>query len=405
MAGSRGTVRHLCRDRNGKSLKRPRLRDTVAKHAPDCKQKDRGWAFGVRLTPDRYLRRAGFTSEQAAHDALAEVVKQFAQGIDPTTKPPTMSEWLDDWLALRRYTRRKQPLRPQSHAVMRGWAEHVRRHLGDRRLDALRLVDIERMFDAIRAANEHAERPVGLATQNNVLKTLRSALDEAVRQGKLVRSPLGNFGIEPYEPPERTVWTAAQRDAVLDAAHEHEPRLAVAFELILLHGLRRNEVLGLRWQDIDVDRVYIRQQLGGGPPKTKSSRRSFRLDDGTVASLRAHRKAQLQERLKASSAWQDHDLVFTRPDGSPLTPKQLARAWDKVSRRAEVPYISLHEGRHTAITLGLAGGVDLKVMSQRAGHASTKITADLYQHVLDDHDAAAAELIGSLRTRRSDMGS
>jgi integrase len=73
-------------------------------------------------------------------------------------------------------------------------------------------------------------------------------------------------------PPERTVWTVEQRDAVLDAVHEHAPHLAAAFELVLLHGLRRNEVLGLRWQDISVDRVNIRQQLGGGPPSLGFSR-------------------------------------------------------------------------------------------------------------------------------------
>jgi integrase len=405
MAGSRGTVRHLCRDRNGRALKRPRSEHTqeVAKHAPNCKQRDRGWAYGIRLTPDRYLRRAGFTSERQATEAMEEARKQFAQGIDPTVRPPTVSEWLDDYLALRRYTRRKQPIRPQSHALLRGWASHIRRHLGHLRLDALRLVDIERMFDAIREANQHAERPIGLATQNQVLTLLRSSLDEAVRQGKLVRNPVGNFGVEPYEAPEKKVWTTAQRDAFLDAAVGN--LLAVAFELVLLYGLRRNEVLGLRWQDIEDGRLHVRQQLGGGTPQTKGSRRGFHLDPGTLASLRDHRRRQLEDRLRASSAWRDNDLVIARPDGSPVTPKQLAREWLRVVKQADVPYISLHDGRHTAATLVLAAGGNLKTVSKMLGHASTRITADLYQHVLDEHELAAAELIGSLRTRRTEVSS
>jgi integrase len=400
---SRGTVRHLCRDGQGRPLKRTRHGDgTVSKHAGGCKNKNANWAYGVRVAPGRYLRRGGFTSEQEAAAALDEVRKKFAQGIDPTVRPPTVDEWMTTWLAEREFTRGRRPVRPQSHARLRGVVDrHVRPHLGHLRLDALRQDDVQAMFHAIRRANETAERPVGLGMQNAVMSTLRSALDMAVRDGKLLRNPLGNFGVEPYRPPERGVWTVAQRDAFLDRAHADGERLAAAFELIALYGLRRNEVLGLRWQDIEDGRLHVRQQLGGGPPKTDSSRRSFRLDAGTLAVLRDHRRRQLEERMRFpdSPHWQ-LDLVFARPDGSPVGEWSLERSWKRIAQRAGVPRLTLHEGRHTAITLGLAGGVPLKVMSERAGHASTRITADLYAHVLDEHDAAAAELIGSLRTRR-----
>jgi integrase len=409
MAGSRGTVRHLCRDKNGRPVKRPRLQDgTAAKHAPDCRQRDRGWAYGIRLTPDRYLRRGGFTSEQAASEAMEAVRKQFSIGIDPTVKPPTMDEWLSDWLALRRYTKRRQPVRPQSHAVLRRQVDrYLRPCLGHLRLDSLRVAHVEGMFDGIRAANRHAERVVGLATQNAVLTALRSALDEAVRQGKLVRNPLGNFGLEPYVPPRPDPWTVEERDAFLDRARADEEPLLPAFELILFYALRAGEVLGLRWQDVDLKtgKVHICHQVGGGPPKSRAGDRVFVLDDDALALVREHRKRQLQERLLAESAWQDNDLVFARADGSPLTHKQLERAWKRTIQRAALRPISIHGGRHTAVTQAIMHSeVPPKTVSEMAGHANVGFTLTYYAHVLDEHRVAAAKMIGSSRARRSEVG-
>src|SRR6266542_3513848 len=130
--------------------------------------------------------------------------------------------------------------------------------------------------------------------------------------------------------------------------------------------------------------------------KTPKSARRISIDPATVAMLRAHRKAQATERLAWGPAWTDHGLVFTREDGTPLRPRQVARSFDRLVAAAGLPALTMHGLRHSYATAGLAGGVDLKVMSERLGHANVAITADLYTHVLPAMDAAAAAAVAGL---------
>src|SRR6266540_263050 len=130
--------------------------------------------------------------------------------------------------------------------------------------------------------------------------------------------------------------------------------------------------------------------------KTPKSARRISIDPATVAILRAHRRAQAAERLAWGPAWTDHGLVFTREDGTPLRPRQVARSFDRLVAAAGLPALTMHGLRHSYATAGLAGGVDLKVMSERLGHANVAITADLYTHVLPAMDAAAAAAVAGL---------
>jgi integrase len=135
-----------------------------------------------------------------------------------------------------------------------------------------------------------------------------------------------------------------------------------------LHGLRRGEICGLRWTDLDwdaghlrVDRqlVYLRGELVEHPTKTGRTR-IVSLDAETVEALRHHRKVQLQERLAASTAYQDEDWIFARADGTPVQPKTLAWRFQHLAREAGLPVIHLHDGRHTSATFDLLAGVDIK---------------------------------------------
>ena len=130
--------------------------------------------------------------------------------------------------------------------------------------------------------------------------------------------------------------------------------------------------------------------------KSPAGRRSIALDPATVAAVKAHHVRQLQERLAGGAGWQDHGLVFTREDGTPLRPTQLTRMFARRAREAGLPDLTLHGLRHTYVTASLQADIPPKVVSQRLGHANTAITSDLYQHVLKAMDAEAANTVARL---------
>ncbi|HUG46904.1 MAG TPA: site-specific integrase [Candidatus Limnocylindria bacterium] len=170
--------------------------------------------------------------------------------------------------------------------------------------------------------------------------------------------------------------------------------------MAILTGMRRGELLGLRWRDVDLAAgvAHVQQTAqrisGRGwvyrQPKTRLSRRAVALSPATVGMLSGHRKAQLEARLLAGSAWQDLDLVFTSAFGTPLEPGTVARTWRRVLAAAGVGHVRWHDLRHAHATLMLASGVHPKVVSERLGHASVGITLDTYSHVLPGLQATAA---------------
>jgi integrase len=167
--------------------------------------------------------------------------------------------------------------------------------------------------------------------------------------------------------------------------------------------MRRGELLGLRWRDLDLDagRLAIVQTIVGkrqlSQPKSDRGRRSVELDPATVTALREHRKRQLEERMALAPAYRDEfDLVFCREDGEPLWPQSFSRTFERQSKSAGLPPIRLHDLRHTHATLALAAGIHPKVVSERLGHASVAITLDTYSHAIPAMQADAAAKVAAL---------
>lgn len=235
---------------------------------------------------------------------------------------------------------------------------------------------------------------------------IRQVLADAVKWNRLARNPADSA-----DPPsasaaksrEMQTWDRDQVRAFL--ARVGDDRLYAAWRLAATTGLRRGELLGLRWRDVDLDaaRCSIVQTVVDGSgkpeiskPKTERGRRSVALDAETVAALRAHRKAQAAERLALGPAYQDNGLVFCREDGAPIWPRTFSRAFERHGEAAELPVIRLHDLRHTHATLALAAGIHPKVVSERLGHSSVGITLDLYSHAVPAMQEDAAAKVAAL---------
>jgi integrase len=206
--------------------------------------------------------------------------------------------------------------------------------------------------------------------------------------------------------PGVAVWTPQQTGQFLDSASDD--RLYALHHLIAFRGLRRGEAVGLPWYDVALEnaRLVVSQQivqLGWATmraaPKTDNGARVVALDTGTVAVLRAHRARQFEERLRSGPAWDDSGLVFTREDGSALHPDYVSRHFVRLARAADLPPVRLHDLRHGAASLALAGGASLKEVSEMLGHSSITITADIYTSVLPGLAHGAAERAAALVPR------
>jgi integrase len=171
--------------------------------------------------------------------------------------------------------------------------------------------------------------------------------------------------------------------------------------LMLMTGVRRGEALGLRWEDVDLKKgvISIRQQLQridgelkATDVKTEKSRRSINLPASMVDELKAHKSVQAKSRLE-SPVWHETAFVFTSTVGTPLDPRNVAKRFTSVCRKAKIGKWHPHELRHTAASLMLANGIPLQVVSDILGHASIRITSDVYGHVLAPQRQEAAEVM------------
>jgi integrase len=174
--------------------------------------------------------------------------------------------------------------------------------------------------------------------------------------------------------------------------------------LAITTGLRRGELLGLRWDDANLDRGILRVgrglvREGGrhivGETKTKRGRRQVNLTPRTVAALRSHRKRQVEQRVKLASLYEDHGLIFASQSGTPLNPENLVkRSFKPLLKKAGLPEIRFHDLRHTCATLLLGRGVHPKIVQELLGHATIAMTLDTYSHYLPSMGDQASGAMG-----------
>jgi integrase len=182
--------------------------------------------------------------------------------------------------------------------------------------------------------------------------------------------------------------TAQQSKATLAAAAEH--RLSALYVLALFLGLRRGELLGLLWRDVDLDGAKLEvvntlQRVGGAlrlvPPKTEDSARTVPLPPVCVEALRAHLDRQEAERSEAWPDWEDHEFVFSSRRGTPMEPDNLRRSWAQIRQSAGLGNARFHDLRHTCVTLLLDLGAPPHVVREIVGHSDIEVTMTIYAHV------------------------
>ena len=347
--------------------------------------------------PRRSWHPAG-TNRDAA-EQLASKLAAERNGRDDEVRSLSFGAYLTtQWLPGKKLTLATSTYR----GYLRKTQLHILPTLGRIGIRRLRPHHLEKLYDHMLHPDGHPARAP--KTVYDVHLIIRGALDDAVRRGLISR----NVALVAHAPRLRSIpkieqhpWTAEQLQTFLRGAAGH--RLFPALWLAATTGVRRSELLGLRWEDIDLKSatmsinrglLAIGYELHESRGKTRNSRRRIDLDPTTVSILEAWRTWQSAEH--AAVGVHDPGWVFTDAHGQPIHPHAISQAFERIARRAMIPVIRLHDLRHTHATLLIKAGVPAKVVSERLGHATSTFTIETYQHVLPGMQADAARTFQTL---------
>ena len=422
----------------GSVYKRCQCRTEDGKRVKGCRKTHGSWAYTVDVGVDpktgrrKQRARGGFRTREEAEAARTKELAAISAGTWTDDQGMTLGEWLDRWLD--RLTQAGKAVK-----TVVNYRTHVRDvwkpRLGHLRLRDVRRAHIEHVIADIAAPIKGDRRPGNIgrritqrsaATVESYRKTIRAALSAAVRAELITVNPaLGQLDTMPAavdDDDDQVVWEPEETARFLE--HVRDDRLSALYELAAYAGLRRAELCGLRWKDIDETGLTVRQTIVEVTrsqvtpeqiacpvcgqehvgrlfkrPKSRKGRRWVPLATPARDALERHRKAQQEERDYLGDGYADHGLVFADPTGLPLRPGTVTAAFEAHVAACGLPIIRLHDTRHGACSLLLAGGVPIEVVQLILGHASPDVTREVYAHVLRKVTAAQVEKATELLTQ------
>lgn len=383
-----------------------------------------GWRYRISYTDaDGKVHkpsRQGFATKREAQVAMTAHLQQLDSAPARRRGPRTTGQYLTGWLDL--YERSGSRKRSTTATTR----QHVTRYLIPRighvplsRLTAEHLTGLyaelvnEGGTGLRMPAHDPEHKVSGLSpkTVRNIAGTMHKALSDAVKRGYLYRNPADGVDLPRWERAELTVWDETQVARFLHHAAAADNVYLPLWRLLLTTGMRRGELLGLRWSDVDLvagtvtvaqSRVETNGRVTVESPKTRAGRRTIAIDPDTVTLL-ARLKDAHEAAAETYGVWTS-PYVATNLDGRPIYPRTLTRHFQATAKAAGLPSPRLHDGRHTAATLALQHGVPVNVVAGRLGHAKVSTTLDVYAAFLPTADRLASDVIGrALRSTTADL--
>lgn len=343
----------------------------------------------------------GFGTRREAEAARAKLVTEINTGSYVVPANTTLGEWIEhSWLPMT-----EPRVKPSTFlSYTRNLELHVIPVLGRKPLQQVTPPMLNSLYAALATGSE-SRKALSAKTISYIHATVHKVLADAVDAGLLGRNVAASA--KPPRPARRATgginaWEPHELARFLEVVND--TRLGAIWRLAAMTGMRRGEVLGVRWCDLDLDRarlsvrqavVAVGYEVVHSTPKSHSAR-VIDLDAETVAQLHAHRTRQEAERAEWAADYQDQDLVVAKENGEPIHPHTFSQAFERLIAKAGLRMIRLHDLRHTHATLALKAGVPVKVISERLGHESPAFTLKQYAHVIPGMQAEAAAQVAAM---------
>jgi integrase len=363
----------------------------------------------ARLTNDGKRISKYFKTRKEAAAWLAEAVNHQNNGCFVPPEKKTVGEWLNKWFST-------YSVPGIEDTTAENYAMNIRVHiipgLGAIPLQKLTMTDVQEFFNAKAADGGRMDgKEGGLSprTLQLVHTILHKSLDQAVKEGLIYRNPAQGTTLPKNIKKKPVFWNTDEVDRFLDVAEKD--RWFSVFYLELGTGLRRGELLGLKWEDIDFEEktVTINRQLLQmvhgytihEHAKSEAGDRTVALPDDVIETLLFHKRRQDNEKVFCGNGYRDDGFIFAWPDGRPIHPKTFGKHFRELVKKAGIRYVSFHAaGRHTHATELLAAGATLSQIQDRLGHSRYQTTADFYAAVAKELQRDAADKAQAVLMRR-----
>jgi integrase len=358
------------------------------------KRKDGRWCAQVSLN-GRRITKYGKTQKEC-RDWVNLTLDKIDHGLTFDGAQVSLQQYMESWLSGKVLARRPSTVRN----YRRYMNLYILPALGRMRLQAITPSHIRQLY--LRMQSEGR----GARTIQLVHVTLHCAFAQAVKEGLIGHNPMEAVERPKVETKHYSIFTEEQARAFITAAKGHPNE--TLFFLALTTGMRKGEILGLMWTDVDWEKSTLRidRQLqpvsyeGGAlvPTKTKSGRRHIMVGKGALALLKEHRERQEMQKAVAGNRWQEHGMIFTTSIGTYIDQTKVSRAFKHILREAGLPDLRFHDLRHTSISILLDNGTPVNTVQSRAGHSKASVTTDIYGHAMARSQEAAARMIEEIVT-------
>jgi integrase len=361
------------------------------------------WCFVIDIPTDNGERRqkwfSGYRSRKDAEKEMVRVINELEKGTFVEPSNEKYRDYLKTWLEGKKSTVKPATYDTYFYLI----SKHIAPKLGHISISKINAVHLQRFYSYLND-KEHLA-PASISKIHNIIK---ASLNAAYRYGFIYKNPALLVDPPRIGRKEMRFWTEEQARHFLNVAKND--RLYIAFFLAITTGMRKGEILGLRWKDIDLQRktITINQTLSNRgdrfqETKTNAGRRTIVLTGNTIDVLKQHYLTIKKEKLKNGRYYEDHGLVVCTSLGTPIIPRNFDRVWKRLLKESGLPEIRFHDLRHTHATILLKQGIHPKVVSERLGHANIRITLDTYSHVLPGLQEAAAAKFEELFFHEKDI--
>ena len=363
------------------------------------------WEITIETPPDPITKKRNRTTKtvkgtkKEAEQVLRKLIAEAEKGYHVTNNKITILEWVQTWIEVY-ITPNVSPTTLSRYQGMIN--RYINPLLGSMQVQQLTTLAVQSWVNGLKVSPASGKE-MSAATIKHTYHVLKGAMDKAVLAGIIPRSPCQGIMLPKGEKKAAIVYDEQQIQQLIKAAKGTEMELPIDMELCL--GLRRGELLGLQWEDVDWKkgkihiirtRVVVNGKSVVKDPKTATSKRTIDVPARLMEKLKQHQRICQMNRLRMGEDYTATDFIIVHPDGKPIYPEYLSQMLTKLQKKYDLPQCRFHDLRHLCASIMLMQGVNVKVAQERLGHKDISTTLNIYSHVLPSSAKEAAEKIGEL---------